>query len=185
VKIIVGLGNPGARYRHTRHNLGFRALDRIAEELGAAFDRQKHDGLLAEARDQGEKVLLLKPMTFMNRSGDCVAPVARNKISALSDILVVVDDVNLPLGKLRFRPEGSAGGHNGLKSIVERIGGQGFPRLRLGVGDDRQGRDLADHVLSTFRPDELPAVDAMLDQAAAAALCWLREGIEPAMTRYN
>lgn len=185
VKIIVGLGNPGARFRNTRHNLGFLVLDRLAESLGVEFTREKHDGLLAEAQCEGQKLLLVKPMTFMNCSGDCVAPVARNKISALSDILVVVDDVHLPLGKIRLRAEGSAGGHNGLKSIIDRVGGQGFARLRLGIGDDREGQGLADHVLSKFRPEEKPVVSEMVEQAVAAAECWIRSGIEQAMTRYN
>jgi len=178
VKIIVGLGNPGARFRNTRHNLGFLVLDRLAELLGAEFNREKHEGLLAEAQCAGHKLLLVKPMTFMNCSGDCVAPLARNKVSALSDILVVVDDVNLPLGTIRLRTEGSAGGHNGLKSIIERIGGQGFPRLRLGIGDDREGRDLAGHVLARFRPEEKAVVEEMVEQAAAAADCWIRSGID-------
>ncbi len=185
MKIIVGLGNPGAQYRHTRHNLGFAVLDLIAGQLNAGFDREKHNGLIAQTVHAGEKLLLVKPLTYMNCSGDCVAPLARNKIQTLDELLVVADDVNLPLGKMRMRAGGSAGGHNGLKSIVERMGSEAFHRLRLGVGDDRAGQDLAGHVLSTFRPEEKAEVQEMLKRAAEAVFCWLQHGIERAMCQFN
>ncbi len=185
VKIIAGLGNPGARYRRTRHNLGFEVLDALAARLGTGFLREKHEGLLAEATHCGERLLLVKPQTFMNRSGNCLAAVARNKIDAPGRLLVVVDDVHLPLGRLRVRADGSAGGHNGLKSIIERLGTQDFPRLRLGVGDERDTGDLADHVLSKFRPDERADVEALREQAVEAALMWVSEGIERTMNAFN
>lgn len=185
MKLIAGLGNPGPQYRLTRHNLGFRVLDRLAEMLGRTFDKEKHQGLLAEAAYGGEKLLLVKPMTYMNRSGDCVAAVARNRIFAPEQLLVVVDDVNLPLGKLRLRAGGSAGGHNGLKSVIERLGSQDFHRLRMGVGDARTGRDLADHVLAKFLPEERPEVEAMVERAAEAALHWATHTIQETMDRYN
>jgi PTH1 family peptidyl-tRNA hydrolase len=165
--------------------LGFLALDRLADKLGVAFDTEKHQGLLARAVYEGEKLLLVKPLTFMNLSGECVAAAARNKIEAPADLLVIVDDIHLPLGRVRVRSDGGAGGHNGLKSIIERLGSDAFPRLRLGVGDDRQGDSLADHVLSKFKPDERPVVETMLDQAVDAALCWTRHGVEQAMNRFN
>jgi len=184
-KVIVGLGNPGPQYRGTRHNLGFDVLERLADTLGTTFDREKHQGLLAEAVTRGQRLLLVKPLTFMNRSGDCVAVAARNKCDGPEDILVVTDDINLPVGKLRIRAGGSAGGHNGLKSLIERLGSSSFHRLRLGVGDNRQGPDLADHVLSRFRPDEKDAVAALVDRAVEAALCWAEHGVERAMNEFN
>jgi len=183
--MIVGLGNPGARYRSTRHNLGFDVLDRLAEAMGASFDREKCEGLIAEHAHRGQKVLLVKPLTYMNRSGDCVAKLARNKVHDPADLLVVVDDVNLPLGRLRARAGGSAGGHNGLKSLIERTGSKDFHRLRLGVGDDRRTGDLSDHVLERFRPDEREAVEEMTGRAVDAVRCWIEEGVEKTMDRFN
>lgn len=185
MKIIAGLGNPGPGYRNTRHNLGFLLLDQLAARFGVAFDKEKHQGLLAQARHGGEKVMLVKPQTFMNRSGDCLAPVCRNVIFDPAELLVVVDDINLLLGRIRFRAGGSAGGHNGLKSIIERLGSPDFHRMRMGVGDERKGRDLADHVLSSFLPEERPAVAAMLDRGTDAAIAWLDGGIDRAMNTYN
>lgn len=185
MKIIVGLGNPGPRYRNTRHNVGFTVLDRLAEALGVEITRERHEGLLASVLWHGMKVLLVKPMTFMNRSGDCVAAVVRNRIESASDLLVVMDDVNLPLGKLRIRAGGSAGGHNGLKSIIERFGSEDFHRLRLGVGNERDGADLAGHVLSRFRPEERPEVEQMIARAVAAVGRWVEAGVEQAMTEFN
>lgn len=185
MKVIAGLGNPGPKYTYTRHNLGFRVLEALAGLLHTNFDREKHQGLLAQAQYAQEKLLLVKPLTFMNLSGACLAPLVRNKVQDPASILIVVDDVNLPLGKLRFRAGGSAGGHNGLKSLIERLGTKDFHRLRMGVGNNNSGLGLADHVLAKFHPDEKPEVDAMLEKAPEAVLCWVREGIETAMTRYN
>lgn len=185
VKLIVGLGNPGTQYVRTRHNLGFVAVDRLAEQLGVAFSKEKHDGLVAEATEGGIRVLLVKPMTFMNRSGDCVAALARNKVFDPADILVAVDEVALPLGRIRVRAGGSAGGHNGLKSLIERLGSPDFARVRMGVGAKEAGRDLADHVLSRFRPEEWPLAEAAADRAADAMRCWVARGIEETMNRYN
>lgn len=185
MKVIAGLGNPGPKYTYTRHNLGFRALEALAQALHTDFDREKHQGLLAQAMADMEKLLLVKPLTFMNRSGDCLAPLLRNKIATPASLLVVVDDINLPVGKFRFRAGGSAGGHNGLKSLIERLGTRDFHRLRMGVGSNNPHQDLADHVLAKFHPDEKDAVDAMLKLAPEAILCWVHEGIETAMCRYN
>ena len=185
MKIIVGLGNPGSKYRNSRHNLGFRVVDAIAAHLGAGSCRSKHNGELVEVAHEGEKVLLVKPMTYMNNSGNCIAAVARNKIQSPEDLLIVLDDVNLALAKLRFRAGGGAGGHNGLKSAIERLGTNEFHRLRLGVGDDRSGGELSDHVLSSFRPEEKPKVSEMVAQASEAALCWVRLGIDDAAGGYN
>lgn len=185
MKVIVGLGNPGPRYRHTRHNFGFMVLERLGQKLGASAEREKHQGLLCEARHGAEKLLLVRPLTFMNRSGDCVAPVVRNTIFTPADLLVVTDDIHLPLGKMRLRAGGSAGGHNGLKSLIERLGTPDFHRLRLGVGDDRHSDDLADHVLAKFLPDERDLVEETTERAAEAVLCWITDGVERAMNQYN
>lgn len=183
MKLIVGLGNPGPRYRGTRHNIGFEVLDRLAEKLGAPIDRDKFRGLLAETQRGGEKVMLLKPMTFMNLSGDSVAQAARNRVQAPEDMLVIYDEADLPLGRIRLRKDGSAGGHNGMKSIIERVGTQAFPRLRIGVGKDAGA--LADHVLSKFHPDERATVNEVVERAVDAALMWLDEGIDKAMNTFN
>lgn len=185
VKIIAGLGNPGAQYARTRHNLGFEVVDELARRLSVRLDREKHQGKFAEAVYERQKLLLVEPMTFMNRSGDCLAALARNKVQSPADILVVVDEVNLPLGRIRLRAEGSAGGHNGLKSIVERLGTQDFPRLRMGVGDSRAAGDLSEHVLGKFRPEEFASVREMIERSVDAVLCWVSEGLGPAMTRFN
>ena len=184
-RLLVGLGNPGAAYRGTRHNLGFEVIDAVAARLGVVLDRTRHQGLVAEAQHAGRKLLLVKPQTFMNRSGDCVAPLARNFTPDRTDILVVVDDVALVTGRLRLRGAGSAGGHNGLKSLIERLGGQDFARLRMGVGEKGAGQDLAGHVLSRFRPEEKAAVEEMTARACDCALAWVEEGLEAAMNRFT
>ncbi len=186
MKVIVGLGNPGTRYRNTRHNVGFGVLDRLAERLNTSFGREKYDAAVAEAPYGGHKLLLVKPHTYMNRSGISVAQAARNNVQEpAEDLLIVTDDVNLPLGRLRIRAGGSAGGHNGLKSIIEHLGTQEFPRLRIGVGDERRGADLADHVLSKFRPDEWPEVERAIDRAAEAVLRFVEEGVERTASEFN
>jgi PTH1 family peptidyl-tRNA hydrolase len=182
--LIVGLGNPGPRYRNTRHNVGFMALDRLAEELGGSFDREKFQGLVAEARHADAKVLLLKPLTFMNNSGQAVAQAARNAVDGPEQVLVVTDDVNLDLGRLRLRRGGSAGGHNGLKSIIAHLGGD-FPRLRIGVGSNEPGASLTPHVLGSFRPEEGPVVQDAIHRAVEAARTFVTEGIDGAMNRFN
>ncbi len=185
MKVIVGLGNPGTKYRNTRHNAGFRALDCLAERLNASFTQEKHQSLITRAEFESERLLLVKPLTFMNKSGVAVAQAIRNKTSDLADLLVVVDDVHLPLGRLRFRVQGSAGGHNGLASVIEHVGSPDFARLRMGVGEHAEGHGLIDHVLGTFRPDEQPEVTKMIDDAADGILCFLRHGIETAMNDFN
>ena len=160
-------------------------LDRVADKLNTDFNKEKHQGLIAQASYGGEKLLLVKPLTFMNRSGDCVAAAARNKIFSPDKLLVVVDDIDLVLGKLRMRITGSAGGHNGLKSIIQRVGSKDFHRLRLGVGDERENGNLADHVLSKFHPDERDAVQQMIDRAAEAVLAWVELDVDQVMNAYN
>lgn len=185
MKVVVGLGNPGPQYRYTRHNAGFRVLDCLAGRLHAAFEREKYSGLIAEHGTGQNKVLLIKPLTFMNNSGDCVARVIRYNAVAMDDVLVVVDDVHLPLGRLRLRSGGSAGGHNGLKSIIERAGSDGFSRLRLGVGRKDMPADLIGFVLGRFAPDEDPVVEEMVNRAADAVEGVLADGLAGTMNKFN
>ncbi len=183
--VIAGLGNPGPKYDGTRHNAGFEVLDALAARHGTRLEREKHQGLLAEIRFGGERVVLVKPLTYMNNSGQCVARIARYTNTPPASVLVVCDDINLPVGRLRLRMKGSAGGNNGLKSIIALLGTDAFPRLRIGVGDSEAGRDLRDHVLSTFRPEEKPIIEEAVARAAEAAEVFATEGNEQAMNRYN
>jgi PTH1 family peptidyl-tRNA hydrolase len=185
VKLIVGLGNPGPKYRETRHNVGFKVLERLAERLRAPFSKEKYHALVAEGRHEGDRLVLMKPLTFMNNSGLAVGRAVRYTGVEFDDLLVVVDEVHLPLGRLRLRGNGSAGGHNGLKSIIAHLGSQEFPRLRLGVGavDDPGG--MVDHVLSAFAVAERPEVDTMIDRATDAVLAFLSDGLEQTMNAYN
>jgi len=182
VKVIVGLGNPGAKYRGTRHNVGFAVLDELARRAHVQFDAAPVDAIMARWRDRD--TLLAKPMTFMNASGEAVGSLLRYFKVEQPDLLVIVDEVQLPLAKLRARARGSAGGHNGLKSIIAHLGDQ-FARLRIGVGRGDARRDLADHVLAKFDQDEVADVDRMTARAADAAEMFIASGIEAVMNSYN
>jgi peptidyl-tRNA hydrolase, PTH1 family len=187
VKLVVGLGNPGREYRETRHNVGFMVVDEIARRHGLTLGMapsQVPDTFVAK-RYGTEPLLLAKPLTFMNRSGDAIGALSRYYDIAAADMLVVVDEVALPFGRLRARAHGSAGGHNGLKSIVERLGTTEFPRLRLGVGRGDARRDLADHVLSKFEPDERSGLEEFITRAADAAEMFAVDGIGKVMNVYN
>lgn len=183
MKLVVGLGNPGAKYRDTRHNVGFWVVDELAARwhLNAAW-RERDETLFV--RQPGGS-MLAKPLTFMNLSGFAVSRFCQFFQVAPADLLIVVDEVALPLGRLRARPEGSAGGHNGLKSIIEQLGTTAFPRLRLGVGRGDARRDLADHVLSKFDPEERDTMEAATKRAADAAEMFIAEGIERVMNKFN
>lgn len=187
VKLIVGLGNPGREYRETRHNVGFMVVDEIARRHNltlAMAPSQVPDAFIAK-RYGPEPLLVAKPLTFMNLSGDAVAALARYYDVFPGDLLVVVDEAALPFGRLRARARGSAGGHNGLKSVIDRLGTTEFPRLRLGVGRGDARRDLADHVLSKFETDEQPVLEEFITRAADAAEMFAAEGIEKVMNTYN
>jgi PTH1 family peptidyl-tRNA hydrolase len=187
MRLIVGLGNPGKEYRETRHNVGFMVADEIAKRHGltlAMAPSQVPDAFIAK-KFGAEPFLIGKPLTFMNRSGDAVAALAHYYDIVPADLLVVVDEVALPFGRLRARARGSAGGHNGLKSVIERLGTTEFPRLRLGVGRGDTRRDLADHVLSKFEADERSALEELITRAADAAEMFAAEGIEKVMNAYN
>ena len=188
VKLIVGLGNPGAKYRGTRHNVGFAVVDELARRGAVDFESAPTDALIAKWRPRD--TLIAKPMTFMNHSGQAVGELVRYFKIDVADLLIVVDEVHLPLGKLRARARGSAGGHNGLKSIVAHLGEE-FSRLRVGVGRGPEGpdgnarRDLADHVLARFDADEAAEAERMTLRAADAAETFITSGIAAVMNAYN
>ncbi|MDQ2800382.1 MAG: aminoacyl-tRNA hydrolase, partial [Armatimonadota bacterium] len=184
-KLIVGLGNPGKEYDRTRHNIGFLVVDAFAKRHGIAVTKRDHQALGGDGRVGDVRVFLMKPQTYMNLSGQSVAAFLRQKPLALGDILVVTDDIALPVGKLRLRAEGSAGGHNGLKSLITHLHGQAFSRLRFGVGAPRDPSVQIDFVLGQFSRSEQRDVDETIDRAVAALESWLTEGVEPTMNRFN
>ncbi len=198
--LIVGLGNPGQQYAATRHNVGFRVVDRIARRLGTEFGAPGSGYRLATASDSGSPLVLMKPLTYMNRSGEAVAAWLEQQGVRAGDadpeaggqpapeLLVVCDDLNLPLGALRLRPGGGGGGQNGLADIIAALGTEEFPRLRLGIAPVKGPLDpalWADFVLSPFTSEESPAVDDMVERAATAALAWFEHGCEYAASRFN
>ncbi len=185
MKLVVGLGNPGPKYEGTRHNVGFAALDLLATRHFVQWEAAPRGvpGLIGRWR--AADVVLAKPLTFMNLSGEAIVPLLHFYKIELPDLLVIVDEVQLETGRIRIRPEGSAGGHNGLKSIVASLGTMQFPRLRIGVGRGDSRRDLADHVLARFEPDEREMIGDSVARAADAAEAFVDEGIEAAMNRFN
>ena len=184
--LVVGLGNPGLNYARTRHNVGFRAVDALAEKLGVKIDRARFRGLTAQASAGGEKLLLLKPQTFMNDSGLSVMDAARFYKLPPERVLVLFDDISLPVGRLRIRADGSAGGHNGIKSIIGGLNSQSFPRVKIGVGaKPSPDYDLADWVLGTVPKVDQPALQTALEHAADAALCLIEDGVQAAESRFN
>jgi PTH1 family peptidyl-tRNA hydrolase len=186
VKLIVGLGNPGAKYAGTRHNVGFAAVDEAARRASVVFETAPADALMARVRTPGSggDVLLVKPLTFMNESGQAIGELLRYFKVDVADLLVVVDEVQLPLGKLRARARGSAGGHNGLKSVIQHVGDE-FARLRLGVGRGDSRRDLADHVLAKFDKDEAEDAARMIERATDASEVFIASGIAAVMNQFN
>ena len=184
--LIVGLGNPGKEYAHTRHNAGFRALDVLADKLGSKVDKLKYQGLYCQTNYSGKKVFLLKPQTYMNLSGRSVLQLSSYFNIPPQRIIVLFDDISLPPGRLRIRGDGSAGGHNGIKSIIAELGSQEFPRVKIGVGGKAHpDQDLADHVLSSFSAKEEKDLKSALDRAADAALIIIDKGVAEAANRYN
>jgi PTH1 family peptidyl-tRNA hydrolase len=185
MRLIVGLGNPGYEYHLTPHNLGFMAIDRLAEACGKNLARREAQALTASTELAGEHVVLAKPQTYMNLSGLAVARLLQNYELAPRDLLVLVDEINLPLGMLRVKPRGSAGGHNGLKSIIGAIEADDFIRVRMGVQPDRPVEDYVSYLLRPFRPAETKLVADMVDQAGDAIRVIISEGLQKAMNRFN
>ena len=185
MRLIVGLGNPGRRYERTRHNLGYAVLAELARRLTPGAPKSKFHGEVVEASLEGEKVLLLSPVTYMNRSGMSVQA-ARDFYGLTNEqLLVICDDMNLPLGKLRCRPGGASGGQKGLEDVIRMLGTEEFPRLRIGIGQAPAGWDAADFVLARFTQEELPQIEDAVSRAADAVAMWVREGLGPCMSRYN
>ena len=184
--LIVGLGNPGSQYEKTRHNCGFRAVDILAAKFGCKLDKAKFQGLYGQVNYEGRKLFLLKPQTFMNLSGRSVLQLSAYFNIPPQQIIVMFDDISLPPGRLRIRANGSAGGHNGIKSIISEVGSQDFPRVKIGVGAKPEPeRDLADWVLSTFSASEEKALAPALEAAADAALSIIEKGIPETANRFN
>ena len=184
--LIVGLGNPGREYEKTRHNAGFRGIDLLADKLGCKIDRLKFQGLYCQTNYGGRKLFLLKPQTYMNLSGRSVLQLSSYFNIPPEHIIVLFDDISLPPGRLRIRADGSAGGHNGIKSIISEIGSQAFPRVKIGVGAKPHAeQDLADWVLSAFSAQEEKALVSALDRAADAALAVIEKGVPEAANRFN
>ncbi len=184
--LIVGLGNPGKEYAHTRHNAGFRAIDLLADKLGCKIDRLKFQGLYGKTVYGGKKLYLLKPHTYMNLSGRSVLQLSSYFSIPPQRIIVLFDDISLPPGRLRIRSDGSAGGHNGIKSIIAELGSQDFPRVKIGVGGKASPeQDLADHVLSGFTAAENKDLESALERAAQAAIVIMEKGVPEAANRFN
>ena len=184
--LIVGLGNPGREYEKTRHNCGFRAIDMLAEKLGCKVDKLKYQGLYTQVNYQGKKLFLLKPQTYMNLSGRSVLQLSAYFNIPPQRIIVMFDDISLEPGRLRIRADGSAGGHNGIKSIINEIGSQTFPRVKIGVGaKPNPDFDLADWVLSTFSASEEKALASALERAGEAALTIIDRGVAESANRFN
>lgn len=184
--LIVGLGNPGKDYDRTRHNCGFRAIDILAQKLGCKIDKGKFQGLYGQIVVNGRKLYLLKPQTYMNLSGRSVLQLSAYFSIPPQRIIVMFDDISLVPGRLRVRSDGSAGGHNGIKSIIAELGSQAFPRVKIGVGaKPHPDQDLADWVLSTFSAAEEKALQPALENAAEAALCIIDKGVQDAANRFN
>jgi PTH1 family peptidyl-tRNA hydrolase len=184
MRVIVGLGNPGAEYAGTRHNVGFEVVELLGRRHGILIRKRSLRSVMGDGRIEGQKVILARPTTYMNLSGDSVAAICRMYRIPPQDIIVIVDDIALPVGTLRLRLKGSAGGHNGLISIENRLQTQEYPRIRIGVGAARPGR-MVDHVLGRFRADERQIVAESIERAADSVETALREGFEKAMNVYN
>ncbi len=185
MKLVVGLGNPGRKYEATRHNVGYAVLAELARRHAVSAPRKNFHGETVEASLDGERALLLSPTTYMNRSGTSVQAAAQFYKVDLGELLVICDDLNLPLGKIRVRAKGSAGGQKGLEDILQRLGSDNFPRLRIGIGAPPEGWDATGFVLGKFAAEEKDEIARAVSRAADAVLVWAREGVESCMNQYN
>ena len=186
MKIFVGLGNPTPEYAATKHNVGFMLADKLAEKISASDWREKFNALVAESFFDGEKILIVKPQTFMNLSGEAVAPIMNFYKLDAKNLTVAHDDMDLPLGMIRLRPKGSGGGHHGVESIIQHLGGeQNFPRVRIGVGRPPKNWTVNHHVLSPFAKDDAEKISAAIDELVPAVLCIFKEGLDAAMNKFN
>lgn len=183
--LIVGLGNPGEEYKYTRHNSGYRVVDLLAQKLNIDINKEKFKGMFGEGTYNGKKVMILKPITYMNLSGESVVEAVNFYKLPLEDVIVVYDDIDIEIGKIRIRPEGSSGTHNGMRNITDLLGSHDFPRIRVGIGKAPQGMDLANFVLSKFSIEEKSDIEKAIDMASEAVLEVIRSGISKAMNIYN
>lgn len=183
--LIAGLGNPTREYEKTRHNVGFEAIDILADKAGTTVTERKHKALYGKGFLGGQKVILAKPQTYMNLSGESIREIADFYKIEAENIIILCDDINLPEGRLRIRLKGSAGGHNGLKNIISHLGTQEFPRIRIGVGEKPRGMDLADYVLGRFPKEQQALMEEAYREAADAACMMIEEGADAAMNHYN
>jgi peptidyl-tRNA hydrolase, PTH1 family len=185
MKLIVGLGNPGPEYARTRHNMGFIGIDSLADALSIRVDKSKFQSLVGETVVKGEKVVLAKPLTYMNLSGQAVRAMFDWYKPELQEFVVLFDDMDIPLGQIRLRMKGSAGGHNGIKSIIQHLGTQEFYRIKMGIGRPKEGFDVIKHVLSTFLKEEIPFVEESVKKTVDATLFFLENSFELTMNRFN
>lgn len=185
MRLIVGLGNPGREYEGTRHNVGFMVVEAFAKKYRLEFDSHEKDALTGRGRVAGNSVMLAKPLTYMNLSGEAVAKLARAYLDAPADMIVVYDDIDLPLGRIRIRERGSAGTHNGMRSIIASVGTEDFPRLRVGIRGDESGGRLRDYVLDEFAPEEQGVVETTIARACEALLLFVRSDLRRAMNEFN
>jgi len=183
--VIAGLGNPGRKYENTRHNVGFMTVDRLSEKFGIKVDRLRHKALTGEGMINGVRVLLAKPQTFMNLSGESIRDIVEYYRLPVGNLIVIYDDTDLPAGTIRIRPKGSSGTHNGMKSVIYHLQSDEFPRIRIGIGKAPEGWDLADFVLGKFTTDEAAVVSDCIGRAAEAAALIAEGNMEAAMNRYN
>lgn len=183
--IIVGLGNPGDKYEKTRHNVGFNVIDLLAKEYSIDVSKLKHKALVGEGRVGTEKVILVKPMTYMNLSGESVVDICNYYNVDLENVIVIYDDIDLDVGKIRIRKKGSGGTHNGMRSIIKCLGSNEFPRVRVGISKPKNGQDLADFVLSRFAKEDEKSLNESFENAVAAIDCAIRQDLDLAMNRYN
>lgn len=183
--IITGLGNPGKKYKHTRHNVGFMVIDKIAEKLSINVNKVKFKGLFGSTNYKGEKILLLKPHTYMNCSGESVKDILSFYKVPLENLIVIYDDMDLPVGKIRIRPKGSSAGHNGIKSIIYQVSSENFPRIRIGIGKPPENFETTNYVLGKFTNEQKEKIEKAIDAAADAALVIVEKGIQQAMNQFN
>ncbi|WP_100374385.1 aminoacyl-tRNA hydrolase [Bacillus sp. FJAT-45037] len=185
MKVVVGLGNPGAKYAGTRHNIGFDIIDYCAKELGVELNQSKFKGIFGIKIINGEKVFFLKPLTYMNLSGESVRPLLDYYQIGIDDLVVIYDDLDLPTGKIRLREKGSAGGHNGIKSLIQHLGTEKFKRIRVGVDRPKDGEPIVNYVLGTYRPDERQAMSESIIQASKAIEAWTDKSFLEVMNQFN
>ncbi len=185
MKLVVGLGNPGKKYEGTRHNIGFDCIDRCAELMGIELNELKFKGVFGKGAINGQKLILLKPLTYMNLSGESVRALLDYYRIEIDDLLVIYDDLDLPTGKIRLRQKGSAGGHNGIKSLIQHVGTQEFKRIRVGINRPQPGEAIVDYVLGTYRPDERESVNESIEQTAKAVQAWMSTPFLQVMNEFN